>query len=76
MTSFLTFLGNSPLGSALKVGLGAVLAYVIDNIGTFDLPPVVSVFIVAFTPAIINWLNPEDVRYGRIANEYLVDLED
>lgn len=68
MNKVLEFLAKSPIGSALKVGVGAVLAYLLDNIASFDLPPVALVFITAIAPAVINWFNPADDRYGNGSN--------
>lgn len=64
MNKVLDFLANNPVGTALKVALGAVLVWGLDNLASFDLPPVVAVFVTAFTPALINYLNPGDGRYG------------
>jgi hypothetical protein len=61
---FLKFLAKSPLGTATKVGIGAALAYVIDNIASFNLNPSISVALIALVTMAINWLNPHDSRYG------------
>lgn len=67
MNKILDFLANSPLGSAAKVGIGAGLAYLVDNLASFDLPPAVFLAITAAAPSIINWFNPADSRYGKTA---------
>jgi hypothetical protein len=61
---FLKFLAKSPFGTATKVGIGAALAYVVDNIASFNLDPAISVAIIALVTMAINWLNPHDSRYG------------
>jgi len=60
----LKFLAKNPLGTAAKVGIGAALAYVVDNIASFNLNPSISVAIIALVTMAINWLNPHDNRYG------------
>lgn len=67
MTLFYKWLATSPLASAAKVALSAALVWVIDNVGSLDLTPVVQVALVAALPVLINALNPEDPRYGRVA---------
>ena len=65
MTPFLIWLANSPLASALKIGSAAALVWLVDNIGALHLQPAVAIGITAALPVIINWLNPEDPRYGK-----------
>lgn len=64
METFLKWLATSPLGSALKVGLAATFGWVLENIETLNVPSVLSVALVTAIPVIINWLNPQDKRYG------------
>lgn len=61
---FLEWLAASPLASAVKVGFAATLGYILAQPETLGLPPWAVVGIVAALPVIINWLNPEDSRYG------------
>jgi len=61
---FLKFLFHNPLGSAVKVGLGAGLVFVVDNIGSFNLKPAESVIVIAVVNILINALNPHDPRYN------------
>lgn len=61
----LNFIAKSPLGSALKVGIGAGLVYIVNNISDFNLAPVVAVAVIAIVNVAINWVNPKDSRYGR-----------
>jgi len=64
MKNFLAWLANSPFASAVKVAVGAGLSYVLDNVASFDLPPLALVAITAGVPVLINYLNSEDTRYG------------
>ena len=69
MQTFLKWLSGSAGGSALKVAVGGALAYLLNNIAAFDLPPVAAGIIMSVVPPAINFLNPEDPRYGRGASE-------
>lgn len=64
MDKFLAWLAVSPLATALKVGVAASLGYVLADPDILGLPPVAAVGIVAAIPVVINWLNPQDDRYG------------
>lgn len=64
----LTWLAQSPLASALKIGLSAALVWVVDNAYSLELEPIVSVALTAALPVLINALNPADSRYGRNAS--------
>lgn len=64
MEKFLKWLAASPIASALKVGFAASLGYIAADPDLLGLPPVVAVGLVAAIPVLINWLNPEDTRYG------------
>lgn len=68
MNKFLKFLYSSPLGTIVKVAVGAAIVYIADNITAYNVPAVLQVAIVACVPYIINWLNPEDPRYGKAAD--------
>ena len=61
----LFWLAASPLGSAFKVGLSASLVWVVDNVTSLDLEPVIQIALTAALPVVINWLNPQDWRYGK-----------
>ena len=64
MNAFLTFLAKNPIGTALKVAVGVVLASVLSNIQDFHLPATAAMAITVLIPPVINWLNPQDTRYG------------
>lgn len=62
----MSFLNNHPLGVALKIFAATALTWVVDNIAGFGLPPVL---VVAIPPAIvvlIDYLNGENPRFGRV----------
>lgn len=64
MSGFLAWLAESPLATAAKVAIAAVLAYVISSPEALGLSPIAGVAAAAAFPVLINWLNPEDTRYG------------
>jgi len=66
MRNFGIWLADSPFGGMLKAALGAVLVYVLDNIASFDLAPVVIVALGAALPVAINYVNAMDLRYGNV----------
>ena len=67
MQDFLYWLARSPLASAAKVAAGAVLVWVLDNVTDLGLHPIVQVALIAAVPVLINSVNPQDPRYGRVA---------
>ena len=60
----LKWLATSPFATAVKVGLGAALTWILDNVGAFNFTPATSAIIIAVTTILINALNPADNRYG------------
>jgi uncharacterized membrane protein YgaE (UPF0421/DUF939 family) len=64
MKKFLKWIATSPLATAVKVGIGAGLSWLISNIGEFKLSPAVTALIIAVVTVVINALNPQDNRYG------------
>jgi hypothetical protein len=64
MEKFLSWLANSPLASALKIGLAASLGWFLANPDVLDIHPAAAIAFTAALPVIINWLNPDDLRYG------------
>jgi len=67
MRNFGIWLADSPFGGMLKAALGAVLVYVLDNIASFDLAPVVIIALGAALPVAINYVNGMDLRYGSVS---------
>ncbi len=57
---------NSIYGSYIKVFVTAVLTMVISkgDIFAVTLNEVISAGAIAILPIIVNWLNPNDTRYG------------
>lgn len=61
----MAWLAASPLASALKVAAGQFLAWAVDNVAGLGFAPAVNVLIGAVLVVALNWVNPEDARYGR-----------
>lgn len=61
----LTWFASSPLSTAARVGIGAALAFVLDNIAGFNLDPAVQVLVVAVVSTALRWANPKDEAYGK-----------
>ena len=64
MKKFKVWLAHSPLASASKIGVGAALAYIIDNVASFNLNPAVTALVISVVTVFINTINTEDKRYG------------
>lgn len=64
MEDFGKWIAESPLGGAFKVAFSASLVWLLDNLASFNVPAVVQVALVAALPVLINWVNPQDPRYG------------
>jgi len=61
---FQVWLYRSPLASALKVALGAALGAAADQLATSNVSPIWVAVGAAAVPIIVNYLNPDDPRYG------------
>ena len=57
---------NSVYGSWLKIVLTAILTMIITkgNIYEVTLEECISAAVISILPIIVNWLNPNDPRYG------------
>lgn len=64
-----TWFATSPLATSARIGIGAALTYIIDNIGGFNLDPAVQVVIVAAVSTALRYFNPADGIYGLNATE-------
>lgn len=64
MKKLKVWLAHSPLASAVKIGLGAALVYLIDNVASFNLGPAWTAVVISVVTILINFVNPEDKRYG------------
>jgi hypothetical protein len=64
MKKFKVWLAHSPLASALKIGVGAALVYLIDNAASFNLGPAWTAVVISVVTVLINFINSEDKRYG------------
>lgn len=63
------WLATNPMGGFVKVAVGAMLVWVIDNLSTLQIPEIAQVGLIAGLPILINWLNPDDPRYGKVNDE-------
>jgi len=61
---FLKWLATSPIATAVKIGAGAGLVWLLDNASGLNLGPVLTPFIIAAVTVAINFVNPQDNRYG------------
>jgi len=64
MKKFKVWLAHSPIASALKIGVGAALVYLIDNVASFNLGPAWTAVVISIVTVLINFVNSEDKRYG------------
>jgi len=65
MHGFKLWLAQSPLATAFKIGVGAGLAWLLDNVGSLNLSPAFTTVVIMAVTIAINALNTEDQRYGR-----------
>lgn len=63
--SFLNWFGHSPLASFARTFGAAVLGWLLINADTLNLHPAIIIGLVSSLPVLINWLNPEDPRFGK-----------
>ena len=64
---FLKWLATSPFATAFKVGIGAGLAWIVDNVSGLNLGPIATPLVIAIVTIAINALNNQDARYGKKA---------
>ena len=69
MTEFDHWLATSPTASFIKIALSGALGAVASYLATAEVHPLWVLISSAVIPIAINWLNPEDPRYGRDASE-------
>ena len=55
-------------GSIVKIATGAALGALLSWLATADVHPLIVAISAAVIPVIINALNGEDTRYGRLDN--------
>lgn len=63
------WLATSPIGGFAKVATAGMLVWVIDNVASLNIPEIVQVGLIAGLPILINWMNPDDPRYGKSGDE-------
>lgn len=58
---------NTPVGSWAKVFLATVLVLVLNHGNIYDLnwKELANTAVMSFIPVLINYLNPNDPRYGK-----------
>ena len=59
------WLATSPIASMVKIALGAALGAFVDELANQGVGPIWVAVGAALVPVAINWLNPDDPRYGR-----------
>jgi len=64
--TFMTWFAISPIASFLRTFGASVLGWVIINADTLNMHPALIMGLVSALPALINWLNPNDPRYGTV----------
>jgi hypothetical protein len=69
MDRFASWLATSPLSTAARVGIGAALTFIVENIGGFNFSPAVQVVVIAAVSTAIRWFNPADGVYGKDTTE-------
>lgn len=67
MENFLSWLASSPLASFAKIFGAGVLGWIVLNVDTFNVHPAIAIGLASALPVVINWLNPEDARYGSVS---------
>jgi hypothetical protein len=67
MENFLSWLASSPLASFAKIFGAGVLGWVVVNVDSFNVHPAIAIGLASALPVVINWLNPEDTRYGSVS---------
>jgi len=63
---FEDWLAVSPIGSFLKISLGAALGALLSWLLTADVHPLIMAIGAAVIPIAINMINPQDPRYGTV----------
>jgi hypothetical protein len=63
------WLATSPIGGFAKVAAAGMLVWLIDNVGSLQIPQIIQVGLIAGLPILINWMNPDDPRYGKSGDE-------
>lgn len=68
------WIATSPYASLLKILTGAALGGLLSWLMVADVDPIMVAIGSAVIPVAINWLNPDDARYGRGSQPHWRDL--
>ncbi len=71
MTAFEQWLASSPTGSFFKIAFAAALGALGSYLATAEIHPLVVALTAAVIPVAINYLNPQDPRYGKGTERHL-----
>lgn len=69
MKTFEQWLANSALASVLKIAVAGALSALVTYAATSSWDPLLVVAGTAFLTPLINYLNPQDPRYGKYQAE-------
>lgn len=73
MKGFELWLAQTPAGSFVKIAVAAALGAIASWLVTAEVHPLVVAISAAVIPIAINYLNGEDLRYGRVSDDVWVD---
>jgi len=65
MKKFLLWLAHSPTAEAVKIGVGAAAAWLLNNVTSLNLAAEYQALVVAVVTILIDALNPHDSRFGK-----------
>lgn len=65
LSDLLYKLAASPVGVAVKVGVWAAIGWLVANVDSLNVHPMVAVAITAAGVVLTDALNPEDIRFGK-----------
>lgn len=61
---FFDWMAKTRTGTMFKVAVSAIIMWALDDIASWEIPPVFMVGGVAVLTYVINEINPRDARYG------------
>lgn len=72
MKKFMEWFAVSPVAQALETAVAALLGYLVAHANDFN--PMIAVVITAAVPVLIDALNDQDVRFGKIDAEFFEEV--